>query len=354
MLVGIIAEFNPLHKGHQHLINSIKYDNKIVSIMSGDYVVRGEFAIYDKFKRANLAYNSGVDAVFELCSIFSMQNAENFSYNAIRHLSELNVDAIAFGAENPDAEFLYHATDIIVEIDENLKNKNLNLANNSYGNFVKETILKETGKKIGSNDMLAIEYIKQIKKQNLDIKIMPIQRIVSDFNTDEITDYSSTAIRKQLRSDNDNLSLNNILSAIKLIGINNFIDTENLNDSDKNRIYQAIFENDNYDDIIKDSMHKRLTISRIKRAILKTILGVNSEQEKKYRNTVLIKPLAINKSYNILSSVNKDVLFTVYKNVDRLDNLSRELYFLNESHSEYFHSLFDGKKLLDRTHPFFI
>lgn len=354
MLVGIISEFNPFHKGHLHLINSVKDNNKIISIMSGDYVVRGEFAIYDKFKRSATAFKNGVAAVFELCSIFSMQNAEDFSYNAIRHLQAINVEAISFGAENADKGFLNYATDITTDIENKLKSKEISLNNNSYSNYIKKIIFENTNRIIGSNDMLAIEYIKQIKKNNYNIKILPIKRIVSNFNTDDITEYSASSIRRYLRNNNEYLSLNKIISAIKLIGTRYYIETEKLTESDKNRIYNAIFINNDYDEIINKSIHKRLTSSRVKRAILKTILGINSEIEKKYRNTVLIKPLAINKSNTILSSIDKDILFTSFKNIDRLDKNVQDLYFLNESHSEYYQSLFGNKKLLDRTHCPFI
>lgn len=354
MFIGIIAEFNPFHKGHLHLVNSVKENNKIISIMSGDYVVRGEFAIYDKFTRATSAYKAGVDAVFELASVFSIQNAEEFSRNAIRHLKHLGIDAICFGAENPDSDFLDYACEIVDEINSDLINKKIKLENISYSNFVKNYIHKETHRLIGSNDMLALEYLRQIKIQNLNIKILPIKRIVSEYNSSHYTEYSATSIRKHILSNNNLLTLNDVLPIIKSIGPLTKIDTENLVESEINKIYDAIFNSTSYQDIIKNSTHKRLSVSRLQRALLKSILGIDSLCEKKYRNTILLKPLAINKNNNILNTLDKNKLYTSFKNIDILDDDTRELYFINEKHSEFYHSLTDNKKLLDRTNSPFI
>ena len=55
MNTGIICEFNPFHSGHKYLIDSIKSDGAVICVMSGNFVQRGEFAIYDKFKRCDKA-----------------------------------------------------------------------------------------------------------------------------------------------------------------------------------------------------------------------------------------------------------------------------------------------------------
>lgn len=355
MRIGIIAEFNPFHKGHLHLINTVKEKNAdIISIMSGDYVVRGEFAITDKFSRAFNAYNNGVDAVFELASVFSLQNGQIFSRNSIRHLMAISIDALTFGAENPDLDFFYYLADIVSSIDNDLANKKIILKDISYSNYIKDSVLKETGKTIGSNDMLATEYIKELKRLNAPIKIIPIQRIVSPYNHNEDSDYSASSIRQNMKKSGNYLSNECLLSACKSIGISKSIDSEGLDESNKNRIYDSIFYAESFEDIIENSAHKTLSRSRIRRAILKAILGITSEMQEKFADTTLIKPLAISKSSDILNSIDKSVLYTQYKDVDRLNSLNRDLYILNESHSEFYHSLSDHKKLLDRIQSPFI
>ena len=69
MVVGLITEFNPLHNGHVHYINSAKKitnSDYVIAIMSGNFVQRGAPAILDKFTRTRLALQSGCDLVIEL------------------------------------------------------------------------------------------------------------------------------------------------------------------------------------------------------------------------------------------------------------------------------------------------
>ena len=71
MILGIICEFNPFHKGHKHLIDTIKKDKNdiVICAMSGNFVQRGEFAVYDKYKRARAALENGADIVIELPTV---------------------------------------------------------------------------------------------------------------------------------------------------------------------------------------------------------------------------------------------------------------------------------------------
>ena len=104
--IGIIAEFNPFHKGHEYFIYEAKKrsgaDNVIV-IMSGDYVQRGEPAIWDKFTRARFALFGGADVVFELPCVYATGSARDFAFGAVSLLDNLNViDELWFGSESAD------------------------------------------------------------------------------------------------------------------------------------------------------------------------------------------------------------------------------------------------------------
>ena len=76
MNTGIICEFNPFHSGHKYLIDSIKSDGAVICVMSGNFVQRGEFAIYDKFKRCGKALENGADIVIELPCVYSLMSAD--------------------------------------------------------------------------------------------------------------------------------------------------------------------------------------------------------------------------------------------------------------------------------------
>ncbi len=101
---GIVAEYNPFHSGHQFHMNEIKkqYGNesKIICIMSGNWVQRGDCAICDKWSRAHMALQGGADLVIELPTIWAAASAEHFAKGAISLLTNTGiVDTISFGSE---------------------------------------------------------------------------------------------------------------------------------------------------------------------------------------------------------------------------------------------------------------
>ena len=107
MNTGIICEFNPFHSGHKHLIDSVKNDGAVICVMSGNYVQRGEFAIYDKFKRCAAALENGADLVIELPCVYSLMSAEGFAKAGVTLLESTNItDQIAFGAECDNIDLL--------------------------------------------------------------------------------------------------------------------------------------------------------------------------------------------------------------------------------------------------------
>ena len=80
--VGIIAEYNPLHNGHQYHIARAKEETGAdfcVVALSGDFVQRGEPAVYDKMLRAKAALLAGADLVLEIPAPFATGSAEDFA-----------------------------------------------------------------------------------------------------------------------------------------------------------------------------------------------------------------------------------------------------------------------------------
>ena len=109
-VAGVVSEFNPFHKGHEYLLQGIRQDLKadyIVTVMSGDFVQRGEPAFFSKFERAEKAVNKGIDLVLQLPVLYSLASSEYFAYGAIKILEELSfVDILVFGSESYDLESL--------------------------------------------------------------------------------------------------------------------------------------------------------------------------------------------------------------------------------------------------------
>lgn len=77
MISGIICEFNPFHAGHKHLIGQVKCHpgDAVVCVMSGNFVQRGAFAVYDKRARTETALKGGADLVLELPTAYATRSA---------------------------------------------------------------------------------------------------------------------------------------------------------------------------------------------------------------------------------------------------------------------------------------
>ncbi len=107
--IAIITEYNPMHLGHLYQIEYVKNkfgdDCRIILVMSGNFVQRGEPALYSKYERAEDAVKSGASMVIELPVSFASASAKEFANAAVKLISSLGVvDTIVAGAE--DAELI--------------------------------------------------------------------------------------------------------------------------------------------------------------------------------------------------------------------------------------------------------
>ena len=102
--IGIVAEYNPFHTGHAwHIAETRRLfseETAIVSVMSGNWVQRGECAITDKWTRTGMALAGGVDLVLELPTVWAAASAEGFARGAMAILEAAGVvDILSFGSE---------------------------------------------------------------------------------------------------------------------------------------------------------------------------------------------------------------------------------------------------------------
>lgn len=114
---GIVAEYNPFHSGHMFHIRrtreSLGGDAVIVCAMSGNFVQRGDFALLDKYARAEMAVRGGADLVLELPLAAALSSAEGFAQGAVALLHKIGCDTLSFGAENADISLFLQAADAL-------------------------------------------------------------------------------------------------------------------------------------------------------------------------------------------------------------------------------------------------
>ena len=115
--IGVVAEYNPFHNGHAyHLAESRRIageDAAVIAVMSGDFVQRGEAAVYSKYARAEAACRCGADLVVELPLPWALASAEGFAKAAVKILAAMGTDLLSFGSETENLEELAAVADLL-------------------------------------------------------------------------------------------------------------------------------------------------------------------------------------------------------------------------------------------------
>ncbi len=205
-VVGIIAEYNPFHQGHRYMLQQVRRDFAaayIVVVMSGDFVQRGEPAIFDKYERAAAALRNGADLVLQLPVMFSTSSAEDFAAGGVAVLRSLGfVDELVFGSESGDLSRLRELAEL--ELSERSDShaqfhaaiRDFTSRGMSYPKAREEamrlvlpgtdaaglaTLLSEAASpaasfSLKSNDILGLEYLKAVQRQGDCFSVSCIRR----------------------------------------------------------------------------------------------------------------------------------------------------------------------------------
>ena len=189
--IGIVAEYNPFHNGHLYQIRKIREifgkDVFIAVIVSGDFVQRGEISFLDKWEKTQVNLECGVNLVAELPLYYSIQNAEIFSKMATRILDYLGMDIQVFGAEEENIEVLQKVLDLQKRQDYKDKLMGYMKKGNSYSTSQRLALKEyELDGIVKSNNILALEYMREIEKSNLGIKPFIVKREISEYNEEKV------------------------------------------------------------------------------------------------------------------------------------------------------------------------
>jgi len=209
-ITAVIAEFNPLHKGHAYLLSKAKENTDgVLVLMSGSCVQRGNFALLNKWFRANTALLNGADLVCELPYVVSAQSAEYFASGSIKILNALNACSdLAFGSEHGSIKQLNNVAQLLSNETPAFKTLLKDYLNQHYSYAlarqktvasmmsVEEAALLET-----PNNILAIEYLKALIKSNSPIQPKTIIRKGQSYHGDGHGLLSATSIRHYFEED---------------------------------------------------------------------------------------------------------------------------------------------------------
>ncbi len=216
-VAAIIAEYDPFHNGHRYHIEKTRENGAthIIAIMSGAFTQRGDVALHDKHFRARQAVLGGADLVIELPYPFCCSCAEVFAGSAISIADRLGVvDELSFGCECGDVDILKKCADISRSLADDKDVAALVSSGYSYPAALSETVLQKHGKDAADifgqpNNVLAIEYIKALKKRESSITPLAVTRFGAPHGGETFCDgiASGTQIRKMARAGQDTTGL---------------------------------------------------------------------------------------------------------------------------------------------------
>lgn len=223
---GIIAEYNPFHNGHRYQINELRARtgaDYIVIAMSGDFVQRGEPAIYDKYTRTSMTLSAGADLVLELPAAFATSSAEDFAACGVALLDRTGVvDLLCFGSECGDVTSLEKIARLLAKepekfsdtLKEQLKSGNSYPKAREYAvrEWLETQEVQPQSLLSAPNNILGIEYMKALLRRGSHIEPYTIKRRGRGYHDIELTnptgltanspdmDFSSaSAIRRAIR-----------------------------------------------------------------------------------------------------------------------------------------------------------
>lgn len=316
-IITVITEFNPFHFGHVYLKDRIKEafpDSIVIAVMSGNTVQRGDLAIFDKYERAKVAVQNGYDLVLELPFPFSCSAGEQFARAGVRICEAMGGEILAFGSESGDPEKLkqlavnLNSEEFLSKLADFQKQDRAVSAISAKEKLYCSVFGEELPKQ--SNDILGIEYIRQIISDNLSLSPFIIHRV---------SNHSATGSRNALRSKDEEetgrLIPNGAFSGLEphpgLSGISQLIIGKCRTEKDiicDNSIINAIkncaISANSFESFMESLPTKTYTLARLRREIIGYLTKVGDE-EKNQRPEYTVLLAATQKGLDYLSATRK-------------------------------------------------
>ena len=310
--IGIVCEYNPFHRGHLYQLEESRRlcgDALIVCVLSGDFVQRGEAALFTKFARAEAACLCGADLVFELPLPWCVSSAERFAFGAVSILAGVGCDTLSFGSECGSAEILSRLAeaDMDGEIREAVQQQLKREGTLSYAEARQQVLFERLGEDAailsGPNDILAVEYLKSAAAVKPDMKLLCIPRKGAEHDvrssgafrsamdlreslergeqiSASIPEAAWSVFERELANGRkrDNARLEFALrSRLLQLRPTDFDLLPDGGDGAGRRLYKALNTGERLEDCVRSASTRRYSRARMRRLILYAALGVRAE-----------------------------------------------------------------------------
>ena len=315
--VGIVSEYNPFHLGHLFHVEKIREsegeNTVILCALSGDFVQRGEPAMFSKYARAEMAVRCGADLVAELPAVWSLRSAEGFAEAGVNILHRLGASALSCGTETAQTGEAEELAALLLseEFEQSLCEQILARPGEAYASVREECVRSILGEKAeilrSPNDILAVEYLKSIRRHGYAMRFLPVKRTgsahdalsagpvrsameirgllaegedVSAFVPEEVFHI----IRKESKAGRGPVSAKNLEQALlaRLRGLNaeDFLRCEDCDGELAGRILQAVRTKPSAEVLFLAAKSRKYTLARVRRVCFCAALGIEAGMQK--------------------------------------------------------------------------
>ncbi len=314
IISAIISEYNPFHNGHQYHIEQTRKQgtSHVVAIMSGNFTQRGLPSIISKHTKTEIALQNGCDLVLELPTPYSIASAEKFAFGATFLAEALGcVDYLSFGCEDDKLSALQEAAQVVTEQNV-LKLTKLRLKDGiSFASARTLAISELYGEKVANlflkpNNILAIEYIKNLNLLNSTIKPLAILRQGSMHDSSlPCANFASSSLLREMLFQN-NLEFKKyvpdvtykvllreiekgvapatllnceraVLAKLRTMTQEDYLKIADVNEGLENKIFDVVQKATSLEEVYTRIKSKRYTQLRVQRIILSAFLEINKE-----------------------------------------------------------------------------
>ena len=372
---AVIAELNPFHTGHQYLLDQLRENGaqRVVLIMSGNFVQRGDYAVFDKFDRAAAAVKYGADLVIELPLPWAMAGAQTFAVGGVALAKALNgVDTLGFGCECGDLDALTQVALTLARPDFSRTVKSELSGGVTFAAARQNACAKllgssDTALLASPNNALAVEYLTALRGTN--IKPFAVRRIGAGHDAKETSrddPLSGSRLREKLRTGEDisayvpptllscpHTEANRLDQAVlaRLRGMEKcaFSAAPDLSEGLENRLFAAARQAGSLEELFRLAKTKRYPLARIRRLVWSLFLGVTAEDTRD--DPPYLRVLAAGEAgKELLTGCSLPVLARAAQ-VDRLESRGRRVFDLERAADDVFGLCFDPARPAGRYFP---
>lgn len=305
--VGVVCEFDPLHRGHERLLRRAGESGRVlVCAMSGNFTQRGGAACVEKFARAEMAVRCGADLVVELPTPWAMATAEKFADGGVSLLAQCGVKTLYFGSECGDTDALWATAEALLRADVHRAIRLEMDGGLPYAAARQAVLERETG--LGAllaqpNNTLAVEYLKAIRRRGLAADAVTVRREDGGHHgtasashirallaagqeakafalmPPQAADILGREMKKGLAPADPARLERAMLARLRLMNEHDFASYDSGGEGLYRRVYRAVQEGGSLGDILTRATTKRYPTARVRRMLWAVFLGLEAPGE---------------------------------------------------------------------------